>query len=175
MPATHILPKWAQFARCLGCFMWNSRASLSSSCSWMDREEFKIKQKVSFSNILLSWWINHGERVWKAFNKYLFSLQPPQGNFYFSNQMQQPLGSNWFPSWSLQKLTWKSRQADVDTCRMKGKHKVGNFHFSCGCHFGLRFWRLSPAVDYDLNASCYSPCPSNCFFHQLIESFNLQK
>ncbi|ROL53720.1 Semaphorin-6A, partial [Anabarilius grahami] len=22
-----------------------------------------------------------------------------------------------------QKLTWKSRQADVDTCRMKGKHK----------------------------------------------------
>lgn len=23
-----------------------------------------------------------------------------------------------------QKLTWKSRQADVDTCRMKGKHKV---------------------------------------------------
>lgn len=25
---------------------------------------------------------------------------------------------------SLQKLTWKSRQADVDTCRMKGKHKV---------------------------------------------------
>uniref|UniRef100_A0A8C7ZVI7 Semaphorin 6A n=1 Tax=Oryzias sinensis TaxID=183150 RepID=A0A8C7ZVI7_9TELE len=24
---------------------------------------------------------------------------------------------------SLQKMTWKSRQADVDTCRMKGKHK----------------------------------------------------
>lgn len=23
-----------------------------------------------------------------------------------------------------QKMTWKSRQADVDTCRMKGKHKV---------------------------------------------------
>lgn len=89
--------------------------------------------------------------------------------------MQQPLGFNWFLSWSLQKLTWKSRQADVDTCRMKGKHKVGNFHFSCGCHFGLRLWRLSPAVDCDLNASWYSLFPRNCFFHQLIESFNLQK
>lgn len=28
----------------------------------------------------------------------------------------------------LQKMTWKSRQADVDTCRMKGKHKVLKTH-----------------------------------------------
>ena len=29
-----------------------------------------------------------------------------------------------FTLFPLQKMTWKSRQADVDTCRMKGKHKV---------------------------------------------------
>lgn len=73
--------------------------------------------------------------------------------------MQQPLGSNWFLSWSLQKLTWKSRQADVDTCRMKGKHKVGNFHSSCSCHFGLSFWRLSPAVDRDVKWIMLVPFP----------------
>lgn len=32
------------------------------------------------------------------------------------------------PSFFLQKMTWKSRQADVDTCRMKGKHKVEKTH-----------------------------------------------
>lgn len=31
-------------------------------------------------------------------------------------------------TFSLQKMTWKSRQADVDTCRMKGKHKVEKTH-----------------------------------------------
>lgn len=73
--------------------------------------------------------------------------------------MQQRLGSNWFLSWSLQKLTWKSRQADVDTCRMKGKHKVGNFHFFCSCHFGLSSWLLSPAADPDVEWLTLVPFP----------------
>lgn len=107
----------------------------------------------------------------KAFNKYMFSLRLPKGTLTSEIKCNQPpLDSNWFLSWSLQKLTWKSRQADVDTCRMKGKHKVGNFHFSCSCHFGLSFWRLSPAVDRDAEWIVRVPFPSVIAF-----SINLLK
>lgn len=138
-------------------FVFNSRRR--SFYSLMNRQEFKIKWKVPISDLLSLRWINHGERVRKAFNKYMFSLRLPKGTLTSKNQMQQPLGSNWFLSWSLQKLTWKSRQADVDTCRMKGKHKVGNFHFSCSCHFGLSSWLLSPAVDRDVEWIALVPSP----------------
>lgn len=59
---------------------------------------------------------------------------------------------------------------------MKGKHKVGNFHFSCSCHFGLSFWLLSPAVDRDVEWIVLVPFPPVIAFSiNLFEGFNLQK
>lgn len=49
----------------------------------------------------------------------LFFFQP---NVYLLSLLSFPLF--YLQLLRLQKMTWKSRQADVDTCRMKGKHKV---------------------------------------------------
>lgn len=64
----------------------------------------------------LRWWLLIGPltECWALFffpPKCLFTLTP-----FFSSVLPSTL--------LLQKMTWKSRQADVDTCRMKGKHKV---------------------------------------------------
>lgn len=46
----------------------------------------------------------------------------------------------------IQKMTWKSRQGDVDTCRMKGKHKVRKTHTHTLKHTNTAASLLTPNI-----------------------------
>lgn len=69
--------------------------------------------------------INDGESQMMTIDRaidWVFSsvVYPPNCLFTLAPSFSSVLPS----TLHLQKMTWKSRQADVDTCRMKGKHKV---------------------------------------------------